>query len=224
MGVSTSLSLVLATSVAADEPQPAKHSECAEITDLGERQLLDNDLAHAEATLTAAVAACRTAREPSARPFMALGTLLFQTKRLKEAIVQFYEAVEREPTLGLAYMNLSAAHQQLGEYEKSVEAGKHAIELAHTAADKQTEAKANFNVGLAMFSDAAAKGRVKDTSAEAYFTASRDLDPSLGGNYFYLAVIAQVMHGDAAKAKNLYQRGCELKYAPACKSLDKRSR
>jgi tetratricopeptide (TPR) repeat protein len=213
------LVLTLALSALLTAPPPA--AGCASKTTAGEDKLKDNDLDAAEPLLVEAVALCNAARAASARPFIALGTLYFRTQRWALAIPQFYEGLEREPDLPLAYMNLSAAHQQLKQFDKSVKTGTKAIELAKKTGDRQVEAKANFNVGLALFSDAAAKSALKDLRSQPFFEASRDVDPSFGGNYFYLGIIAQVMHRDVPRARKLLTRGCELKYGPACNAVDK---
>ncbi len=200
---------------------PPPERGCAAKTSAGEDKLKENDLEAAEPLLVEAVALCKAARAKSARPFIALGTLYFRTQRWALAIPQFYEGLEREPDLPLAYMDLSGAHQQLKQFDKAVKTGTKAIELAKKEGDRQIEAKANFNVGLALFSDAAAKSALTDLRSEPFFEASRDLDPSFGGSSFYLGILAQVMHHDVPRARKLLTRGCELKYAPACNAVEK---
>ena len=128
----------------------------------------------------------------------------------------FEEALRAEPGLPLAYMNLSAVYQQMKKFDQAIEEGKKAIDAAKKAGDKTTQAKANFNVGLAIFSAAAERYDIKDLSSEPFFKESQRLDPSIGANYFYLGVQSECIKKELGAASEYYAQGCERKYAQAC--------
>ncbi len=194
----------------------AKASPCAEKTKQGEDQIDANNYTKAVTVLEEAVTACgKDKNETSARPYVALGKAYFELQRYREAIKQFEFALTKEANLPLAFMDLGASYMQLGDFEKSVEWSRKALNVS----DKRMAMKVNYNIGLALFKAAAAKNDESDHSSEPYFAKSKELDPSFGGNYFYLGVLKEVSYKDAAAAKALYQQGCDRKYPQACQYL-----
>jgi hypothetical protein len=77
----------------------------------------------------------------------------------------------------------------------------------------------NYNIGLSYFNLMAQTTDMTDKRSEPYFKKSAELGPQFGGSFFYLGLIKENMYGDSKAAKAYYQKACDLKYEPACRSL-----
>jgi tetratricopeptide (TPR) repeat protein len=200
---------------------PAGNSPCIEKTRSGESFLERGDAPAAQAALEEAVRLCKDT--PQESPHNALATLYLQTGQAAKAVSVLEPALSIQRDLALTYMNLSAAYQELKQPEQAVEAARKAIDAARKSSDKRIEAQANYTVGRVLFRRAADSraGPAGAVEAEPYFLASRRIDPSIGANYFFLGVLAELAQKDFTGARAYYRQGCERHHLEACEYLKK---
>ena len=198
--------------------------KCAKLTYSGESELGNGNLTSASKFLEEAVEVCNQAPEKSARPYIAYGKLMYERQNPEGAIKWFKRALQDEPNLPLAYMNISAAYFQRRDYQNAVDFGTQAVSSIENQIDnydpeeaKSLIAKSAFNVGLAYIAIGGIRNDVSYAKkAEPYFLKTSQYKPEFNQTYYQLGIIKEAAYQDFKAAANYYAQSCNMGYTKAC--------
>lgn len=193
-------------------PAPLLASSCKKTAE-AEKLIEQGKFTAALPVAKAGVAECEAAHVMGARPYVTLGKVYNELKQYDLAAKNYEQAIKQEPKLGLAYFSLGGIYAQQGKYDDSIRTIEKSLKLALTNWEK---AKAYFNLGYAYFSIAADKEDTADRRSEAWFKKSRELDPTIAENYYYLGVLQELSYKNFGSAKPLYKRSCDLGFKTGC--------
>jgi Ca-activated chloride channel family protein len=132
------------------------------------------------------LAGCGVARAASARKLVKEGNQAYQDGKYPDALKSYEQAGEQEPDSGRIHFNKGAALYRQGDFSKALEEFEQAAVAASAGADRELEARAQYNAGNSFFrqsekqQSADPRGAVDllQRSAQAYQRALR-LDPAL---------------------------------------------
>ncbi|MBA4853027.1 tetratricopeptide repeat protein [Emticicia sp. BO119] len=92
-------------------------------------QLAQNNLALAENSINTSSTAQQVAKQPSAENFLTLSLMYFNQKKYKECIEACRKSLALKPDYDLAYNNICAAYNQLGDWENAIIAGEKGLKI-----------------------------------------------------------------------------------------------
>lgn len=203
--------IVLVLLVLGLAPAAAFADDCASLVDDAEAADGQDAIAYAKR----AVAACKVANVKTARPFMVLAVQANRAGKLDEVIKWSKQGLEQEPGLPLAYMNICAAQTQQKRYDEAVRSCQDGLREPNA-----WSAKLNFNIGLALFKKAVDAEKYPDAlAAEPYFATSKQLDPKILQNDFYLGVLEETVKGNPQAALAHYEPACKGGDQASCQAL-----
>ncbi|HRK09221.1 MAG TPA: tetratricopeptide repeat protein [Pseudobdellovibrionaceae bacterium] len=183
----------------------------------GEDQMDDQKWAEAEATLLQALDHCRKVRQGGTYPSMTLATLYFRQRRYADAVPHFEAAIQLDPQLALAHVNLSASLLEAKRYDECIRSAQRGLKiLQHQPGAEASKGKLNFNIGLAIYDKFADQQPRRVRQAEPYLKEASRLLPDFGGADFLLGTIAEVIHEDADLARSHFSKACDRGDKSAC--------
>ena len=192
--------------------------------------------------LLAALVACKSDPQATARDAFEKGEKHFAEKKVNEAIIEYRRAIQADPRLGQARLRLGDAYMQNGDGPNALREYVRAAELLPEDQDAQFKA-AKLMLLANQFTDAKTIGEkmlaktpnsveaqilianalagMKDwESAVDAFEAATQLDPNRATTYSELGT-AQMLKGDAVAAEAAFRKAVEInpKSALALSSL-----
>ena len=183
------------------------------------------------ALLLAALIACKSDPQATARDAFAKGEKHLAEKRVNEAIIEYRRAIQADPRLGQARLKLGDAYVQNGDGSNALREYVRAAELLPDDQDAQLKA-AKFMLLAGQYTDAKAAGEkllakspsnveaqivianalagLKDfESAIDAFEDAAQLDPTRATTYSELGA-AQVLKGDRVAAEAAFRKAVEI--------------
>jgi len=183
------------------------------------------------ALLFAALIACKSDPQATARDAFAKGEKHFAEKRVNEAIIEYRRAIQADPRLGQARLKLGDAYAQNGDGTNALREYVRAAELLPDDQDAQLKA-AKFMLLAGQYTDAKAAGEkllakspsnveaqivianalagLKDfESAVDAFEDAAQLDPTRATTYSELGA-AQALKGDRVAAEAAFRKAVEI--------------
>src|SRR5215218_4078929 len=176
------------------------------------------------------ISACSTDVEQAKREYMERGDRYMQDRNVEAAIIEYRNALQRDPRFGEGYRKLAAAYMTVGNGAEAVRAAVTAAELLPDSMDVQVEAGSllllagRFNDAKALAEKVLARnqqdvrGRLLlgnavaglkdvDTAIKEFEEAIR-LDPQQAGTYTGLAAL-KATAGDKEAAERIFKQAIE---------------
>ena len=177
------------------------------------------------------LAACKQDPQAAAREHLQKGDQQLAQKKLPEAIIEYRRAIQADPRLGPARLQLANAYESTGDRPNALREYVRAAELMPDNVEAQTKA-GNQMLLVGQFADARAVGErllarspksvdaqvlianalagLKDwESAVGAFEKAVQLDPTRSATYSSLGA-AQVSKGDAAAAEAAFHKAVDV--------------
>ncbi len=182
------------------------------------------------ALLLAALVACKSDPQATARDAFAKGEKHFAEKRVNEAIIEYRRAIQADPRLGQARLRLAEAYVETGDPGNALRSYVRAAELLPDDTDAQLKA-GNFMLASGLSQDAHDLGKrmlartpgsveaqvlvaqslaaLKDfDGAKAAFDKAIEMQPKRAGTYADLGAV-EMLRGDRAKAEAAFMKAIE---------------
>src|SRR5688572_11976189 len=183
------------------------------------------------AVLAVTIAACKSDPQATAREYLEKGNQQLSRKQYPEAIIEYRRAVQADPRLGPARLQLAFAYATTGDGVNALREYVRAADLMPTDRDAQAKA-GTFMLVVGRFQDAQALAQrmiqrdpndvqahillanalagLKDTEgAVASFEKAVELDPNRSGTYSELGAV-QMVSGNREAAEKAFRKAIEI--------------